>query len=151
MPAWGFHSQVFFLARRLQHHHQLVRYNGNAVQDRSVYEDAEIFARNLYLQGRMTERDYATYQNLYEGILPFLPPPDLIIYLAATVDTLQERIAQRNRAIEASIEVEYLARLNQLYETWASRWTLCPLLRVNANQHNFETDDAALQQLIQQI
>ncbi len=137
MPRWSFHSQVYFLSRRLQHHRQLVDFPGSVVQDRSVYEDAEVFAHNLYQQGRMSERDYATYRALYEGIRAFLPPPDLIIYLKASVGTLAERISQRGRPYEMQISIEYLTQLNALYNQWAESWTACALMTVDADALDF--------------
>jgi deoxyadenosine/deoxycytidine kinase len=97
MKTWGFHSQVFFLTHRLRIHAQLISHVGSVIQDRSVYEDAEVFARNLYLQDSISQRDYDTYQELYHVLSDFLPPPDLVIYLRASVDTLQKRISIRNR------------------------------------------------------
>ena len=95
MTRWSFHSQVFYLGRRLEHHRLLVDHQGCAVQDRTVYEDAEIFARNLFESGMMTERDYDAYRHLYVAVSSFLPPPDLIVYLEANVDTLVRHIAKR--------------------------------------------------------
>src|SRR3990170_5770420 len=97
MRTWAFHSQIFFLTHRLRAHRQLLDHPTSAVQDRSVYEDAEIFARNLYERGHLGERDYRTYRQLYEVLTEFLPPPDLVLYLRASVDTLQQRIARRGR------------------------------------------------------
>jgi deoxyadenosine/deoxycytidine kinase len=97
MRTWSFHSQIFFLTRRLRHHRQLLDHPGSVVQDRSVYEDAEIFARNLYEQGNMTDRDYDSYHELYRVLTEFLPPPDVVVYLRASVDTLLERIRKRGR------------------------------------------------------
>jgi thymidylate kinase len=93
MDAWSFHSQIFFLTHRLQSHYKLSQHPTSVVQDRSVYEDAEIFAQNLYLQGHIQKRDYQTYRDLYETTLRFLPPPDLVIYLRASVSTLMKRIS----------------------------------------------------------
>lgn len=137
MRQWSFHSQIFFLARRLRHHRQLLDRPGSVVQDRSVYEDAEVFARNLYLQGDMLPRDYRTYCELYEVLTTFLPAPDLIVYLRASVPTLMRRIALRGRDFERGISPEYLARLNQLYEEWISHLTLCPVLVVPADDLDF--------------
>jgi deoxyadenosine/deoxycytidine kinase len=137
MRQWSFHSQVFFLSRRLRQHRQLLDRAGSVVQDRSVYEDAEIFARNLYLQGSMDERDYGAYRELYETLTMFLPPPDLVIYLRAQVPTLMQRIALRGRDYERSISVEYVARLNELYEEWIGRFTLCRLLVLPTDDLNF--------------
>jgi deoxyadenosine/deoxycytidine kinase len=88
MQAWGFHSQIYFLMRRLRIHRKLMDMKGSVIQDRSVYEDAEIFAHNLFLQKAINQRDYATYQELYQVLVEFLPPPDLVIYLRASVSTL---------------------------------------------------------------
>jgi deoxyadenosine/deoxycytidine kinase len=137
MAAWSFHSQVFFLTHRLQIHRDLVRYPGSAIQDRSVYEDAEVFAQNLYLQGYLSDRDWQTYYTLYQTLTEFLPPPDLVIYLRASVPTLLARINQRGRTYERSIAPEYLERLNQLYENWIAGFTLCPLLMVPADDLNY--------------
>ena len=138
MQRWSFHSQIFFLGKRLEHHRQLVDYPGNVVQDRTVYEDAEVFACNLYRQGQMSERDYATYRGLYEAISAFLPPPHLIIYLEADVETLIQHIKQRGREFEQQIEVDYVRRLNDLYNQWIDNWTLSPVLRLDMNKLDFQ-------------
>lgn len=151
MRAWSFHSQIFFLSQRLQHHHALAQAEGIVVQDRSVYEDAEIFAHNLYLQGNITERDYRCYRDLYEGIRAFLPPPDLVIYLSAPIGLLAERIAQRGRDYERQIPIEYLVRINELYEAWITNWSTCPVIRIAADIHDFANKPEDLQAVIQQI
>jgi len=143
MTRWSFHSQVFFLSRRLQHHRKLVDHPGSVVQDRSVYEDAEIFAHNLYMQGQMSERDYQAYHDLYEGIRAFLPPPDLLVYLKGSVDTLLSRIRLRGRDFERDISPAYLGQLNALYEAWIERWTSCPVLIVPTDGVDFQHDQAA--------
>jgi len=143
MTRWSFHSQVFFLSRRLQHHRQLVDHPGSVVQDRSVYEDAEIFAHNLYMQGQMSERDYQAYHDLYEGIRAFLPPPDLLVYLKGSVDTLLSRIRLRGRDFEREISPAYLHQLNALYEAWIERWNSCPVLIVPTDGVDFQRDRAA--------
>lgn len=137
MTAWSFHSQVFFLTHRLRAHFDLAQHPSSVIQDRSVYEDAEIFARNLYMQGHMRERDYQTYRELYETMLRFLPPPDLVIYLRASTHTLSDRISRRGREYERSISVDYLQSLNNLYESWIEDFTLCPLLAVPADDLDF--------------
>lgn len=137
MERWSFHSQCFFLSRRLQHHRQLLDHPGSVIQDRTVYEDAEVFARNLYRQGHMSERDYETYHALYVGVAAFLPPPDLLIYLRARVGTLVERIAMRGRAYERQISIDYLTLLNDLYESWITDWTQCPVLIMSADDLDF--------------
>ena len=137
MTAWGFHSQVFFLANRLQIHRAIIRCPGSVIQDRSIYEDAEIFAANLHQQGQLNPRDYETYRSLYQGLIEFLPPPDLVIYLRATPQTLLDRIAQRDRSYERGISRDYLDSLNALYDQWIDGFTLCPVLTVPADQLDY--------------
>jgi len=141
MQRWSFHSQVFFLSRRLQHHRQLVDHPGSVVQDRSVYEDAEIFARNLFEKGQMSERDYSAYHDLYDGIRAFLPSPDLLVYLKGSIDTLQSRIKLRGRDFERDMSVGYLERLNTLYDDWIDRWESCPVLVIPADDMDFQHDE----------
>lgn len=137
MHRWSFHSQVFFLSRRLRHHHQLLQRSHSVVEDRTVYEDAEVFACNLYRQGSMSERDYQSYRELYEVLSRLLPPPDLVIYLRASVPTLVDRIATRGRSFEQDISKEYLAQLNSLYEEWIGGFNLCPVLTVPSDDLDF--------------
>lgn len=151
MRAWSFHSQIFFLSRRLRHHRQLLDHPNSVVQDRSVYEDAEIFARNLYVQGDMGERDYRSYRELYEVLTSFLPPPDLVIYLRAELPTLQRRIAKRGRDYEQDISPDYLERLNQLYEEWVGSLTLCPVLTIPADELDFVAHDTHLTLITEKV
>ena len=144
MRRWSFHSQIFFLSRRLRHHRALLDHPNSVVQDRSVYEDAEVFARNLYRQGSMGERDFRSYRELYEVLTMFLPSPDLVVYLRASVPTLQWRIAQRGREFEREISPDYLAQLNELYEEWTANFTLCPVLTVPADDLDFVQHHAHL-------
>ena len=137
MTAWGFHSQIFFLTHRLRIHQELTHYNGSVIQDRSIYEDAEIFARNLFLQGKMSQRDYQTYYSLYQTLAEFLPPPDLVIYLRASEKTLLTRIHIRNRDYEKTITPDYLIQLNNLYNRWIENFTFCPVLSVPADDLDF--------------
>ncbi len=137
MRQWSFHSQIFFLSRRLRDHRRILDRPGTVVQDRSVYEDAEVFAENLYRQGHMSERDYRTYRELYEAMALFLPPPDLIVYLRASVPTLQERIRMRGRDFEQEVSAEYLGQLNQLYEEWLERFSSGPVLTVPSDNLDF--------------
>jgi deoxyadenosine/deoxycytidine kinase len=137
MRRWSFHSQIYFLSRRLRHHWQLLQRANSVIQDRTVYEDAEIFARNLRRQGMMDERDYRSYWELYEVVTTVLPPPDLIVYLRASVDTCQERIRLRGRSYEQDIEPAYLAQLSKLYEEWIHHFSLCPVLTVPSDDLDF--------------
>jgi deoxyadenosine/deoxycytidine kinase len=151
MRQWSFHSQVFYLGKRLEHHRQLIDYPGSVVQDRTVYEDAEIFARNLYEQDLMSERDYDAYRRLYRAVSSFLPPPDLIVYLRGSVETLLEHIERRGNAYERSITPSYLRQLNNLYEVWIDDWTACPVIRVEMDGNDFLHKRADLDTIIEQI
>jgi hypothetical protein len=137
MDRWAFSSQVFFLTHRVRSHRSLMDDPWPVVQDRSLYEDAEVFARNLYLAGRMSERDWDTYSELYRTFTTLLPPPDLVVYLRASVPVLMRRIAQRGRGFEAGISEEYIAGLNRLYEEWADGFRLAPVLVVQADSTDF--------------
>lgn len=151
MSAWSFHSQVFFLTHRLRSHFQLAQHPDSVVQDRSVYEDAEIFAHNLALQGHIQPRDYQTYRELYETTVQFLPPPDLVIYLRASVTTLLNRIANRGRDYERRIAPEYLESLNNLYESWIDNFTLCPVLAVPADDLDYVAHNGHLRLIVTKV
>jgi deoxyadenosine/deoxycytidine kinase len=151
MKRWSFHSQVFFLGKRLEHHRQLVDHPGSVVQDRTVYEDAEIFARNLYQQGNMTERDYDAYRRLYQAIASFLPPPSLLLYLDASVDQLMVHIKKRGRDFEQNISSDYLAHLNRLYNEWIEDWTACPVLRLRMDGVDFQHRSADFDAIVEQV
>ncbi len=151
MCAWGFHSQVFFLTHRLRIHQALNRVPGSVIQDRSIYEDAEVFARNLHLQGALDARDWETYAALYQSLADTLLPPDLVIYLRASVQTLQSRIAQRARSYERAIADDYLARLNRLYDEWIGGFTLCPVLTVPADDLDFVAHPLHLDLILRKV
>lgn len=137
MAAWSFHSQIFFLTHRLRIHQQIIRFSGSVIQDRSIYEDAEIFAHNLQLQGHLSGRDYETYHALYRTVAEFIPPPDLVIYLRASSNTLLHRINLRDRDYERTMSPDYLEQLNHLYHQWIESFTLCPVLTVPADDLDF--------------
>jgi deoxyadenosine/deoxycytidine kinase len=151
MDQWSFHSQVFFLAHRLRAHYQLAQHPDSVVQDRSVYEDAEIFAKNLFMQGHIRQRDYQTYRDLYEAMMRFLPPPDLVIYLRASVPTLLSRIASRGRDYERTIAPEYLQSLNDLYEDWIESFVLCPVLAVPADDLDYVAHPGHLRLILEKV
>ncbi len=151
MRAWAFQSQVFFLSRRLRDLCELMDRPKTVVQDRSVYEDAEIFAKNLYRQGHIAERDWKTYRELYEVLTRLLPPPDLIVYLQASVPVLRQRIALRGREYEQSIAPDYLAQLNTLYEEWIREFKLCPILTVPADRFDFVSNGSHFDLISQKV
>jgi deoxyadenosine/deoxycytidine kinase len=151
MTRWSFHSQVFFLSRRLRHHRQLLDRPGTVVEDRTIFEDAEIFAENLYRQGHMEERDYQTYRGLYEAMTLYLPAPNLVVYLRASVTTLQRRIRSRGRDYEQEVPQAYLEQLNTLYEEWLDNFSLCPVLTVPADNLDFVKYNAHMELITRKI
>lgn len=151
MATWAFHSQIFFLSRRLRDLRRLMDFPRTVVQDRSVYEDAEIFARNLYLQGLIRGRDWKTYRELYQVLTELLPPPDLVIYLQASVPTLMQRIALRGREYEKAIAPDYLSQLNGLYEEWIADFKICPVLTVPADRLDFVANGDHLDLIIAKV
>jgi deoxyadenosine/deoxycytidine kinase len=151
MPTWAFHSQIFFLTHRLRAHHLLLDHPTSVVQDRTVYEDAEVFALNLYNQGLIHERDYGTYRELYEVLTLFLPPPDLVVYLRASVPTLLERIDHRGRDYERQITSVYLDQLNELYDTWIANFRLCPVLTVPADDLDYVANYGHLNLIVRKV
>jgi deoxyadenosine/deoxycytidine kinase len=151
MGTWAFHSQVFFLTHRLRSHYRLGQRPNSVVQDRSVYEDAEIFAQNLFLQGYINQRDYLTYRDLYETTSRLLPPPDLVVYLRGSVPTLMNRISNRGRDYEQQITPDYLHGLNNLYEQWIENFTLCPVLAVPADELDYVSHSGHLKLIIEKV
>lgn len=130
---WAFQLQIWFLSRRLAKHQQLAALAGTVIQDRSIYEDAAVFAASLHAQGILSSQDYATYQELYAAISQALRPPDLIVYLRATIPTLLQRIARRARPAEAAISAAYLASLERHYAAWIASWSTCPVLIIDTD------------------
>jgi deoxyadenosine/deoxycytidine kinase len=151
MPAWGFHSQIYFLTHRVRIHQQLFKHPSSVIQDRSIYEDAEVFACNLYEQGFISQRDYETYHLLYTTLTEFLPPPDLVIYLRASIPTLVNRIQNRARDYERTISSDYLAQLSVLYEKWIAGFTLCPVLTVPADDLDYVAHSRHLDLIVQKL
>ena len=137
MSRWSFHLQIYFLANRFKCHKEIVESSESVIQDRSIYEDAEIFARNLYDIGKMTERDYTNYVSLFHVMMEYLKPPDLMIYLRANIDTLVRQISKRGRDFEQGIQRSYLETLNALYEDWIQRYKLGPLLIIESDNLDF--------------
>jgi deoxyadenosine/deoxycytidine kinase len=140
MPRWAFHSQCFFLAHKLKLHQELERSAVPAVIDRTIYEDAEIFARNLHAQGFLSKRDWAVYRELYDGICRSLRPPDVLIALTCPLATAKKRIARRGRAMERSIPDEYLRRLHRLYARWFDAYELSLLVRIDTGKLDYVED-----------
>jgi deoxyadenosine/deoxycytidine kinase len=147
MAAYAFHSQVFFLARRVRQHLLEVNGQDRVVQDRTLYEDAFVFARHLHREGYLSERDWRTYLDLFQSLAPALRKPDLLLYLRASLPTLKRRIAKRGRPFEREIPDHYLLGLNRLYEELVAGWDLSPVHVVEADRVDFverEEDREAL-------
>jgi Deoxynucleoside kinases len=151
MSRWSFHLQIYFLANRFKCHKEIVESSESVIQDRSIYEDAEIFARNLYDIGKMTERDYTNYVSLFHVMMEYLKPPDLMIYLRANVDTLVKQISKRGRDFEQGIQRSYFETLNTLYEDWITRYKLGPLLIIESDNLDFVNNKIDLDYILTSV
>ncbi len=137
MKAWSFHSQMFFLSHKLELHQQLLASPEAAVIDRTIYEDAEIFARNLKNQRYISARDWAVYERLYEGIKRTLPPPDVLVAVTCSLAATKRRIAKRGREMEQAIPDTYLRRLHRQYTDWFARYDLGPIVHVDTTKLDY--------------
>ncbi len=137
MRQWSFHLQVFFLGHRAQQHLLLANSPQSAIVDRSIYEDAHIFARVLHHMDNLNERDYQAYRAIFDLVVANLPRPDLLIYLTAPVPALLKRIRRRGRPIEAGITADYLTLLDSFYGEWLTNFDLCPVLTLRTQQLDF--------------
>lgn len=137
MHRWSFNLQVFFLSSRFSHQRKIEEVPHSVVQDRSIYEDAEIFARNLHEMGLMADRDYENYNDLFKIMTSYLQPPDLLVYLRASVPTLVRHIQARGRDYETTIRIEYLERLNKHYENWVDRYKEGPKIIIDVDELDF--------------
>jgi deoxyadenosine/deoxycytidine kinase len=151
MSRWSFHLQIYFLANRFKCHKEIVESSESVIQDRSIYEDAEIFAHNLYDIGKMTERDYTNYVSLFHVMMEYLKPPDLMIYLRANIDTLVKQISKRGRDFEQGIQRSYLETLNILYEDWITRYKLGPLLIIESDNLDFVNNKIDLDYILTSV
>jgi deoxyadenosine/deoxycytidine kinase len=137
MSRWSFPLQVFFLNHRFRAHQMIGQGDDSAIQDRSIYEDANIFARNLYEQGQMEKRDYENYLALYESMCQFLTPPDLVLYLRKSLPKLKERISMRGRDFEKNIPDDYLVNLNRYYDDWMDNYKDGKKLIIDSDRLDF--------------
>ncbi len=151
MKGYAFHSQAFFLAHKLELHQKLERDGRAAVIDRTIYEDAEIFARNLYETKMMEKRDWDVYLRLYEGIRRALRPPDVLIALTCSLGATKKRIAKRGRAMETEIPDAYLRRLHRLYNRWFESYDLSPIVRIDTTKLDYVEDLVDLIELQQKL
>ena len=148
---WSFQLQIFFLSKRFQAHQEILRSNKSAIQDRSVYEDAYIFARSLHEQGKMLTRDYENYLELFKIMEPYLEPPDLLVYVKRSIPQLLERIRERGRDYEKKIPETYLKHLNDCYEEWIAKYQLGKVLTVHADELDFKNNPKDLQYVCESI
>lgn len=137
MERWSFNLQIYFLAHRFNTHKEIVERPNSVIQDRSIYEDVEIFAANLHKLGKMSDRDHQTYTNLFAEMTSYLRPPDLLVYLKANVDTLIKQIKKRGRDFEKDIDVNYLSELNNSYDEWIKRYKFGRVLTINTDDLDF--------------
>ncbi|MDG1145779.1 MAG: deoxynucleoside kinase [Flavobacteriales bacterium] len=151
MQRWAFNLQVFFLNSRFGQLKEIQTSGKKIIQDRTIYEDANIFAPNLHAMGLMTTRDFENYESLFDLMASFVKPPDLLIYLRASVPTLVKQIQARGRDYESSIRIDYLTRLNERYEAWISEYTDGKLLIIETDNLDFTKNPEDLSQIIDKI
>ena len=151
MQRWSFNLQIFFLNSRFEQLLEIRRSGRNVVQDRTIYEDAYIFAPNLHAMGLMTTRDFENYFRLFKNMDSAVVPPDLMIYLRASVPNLVSQIAERGRDYESSISIDYLKRLHERYEAWISTYDKSKVLVVDVDQNSFHTNPEDLGKIINSI
>jgi deoxyadenosine/deoxycytidine kinase len=151
MRKWSFHLQIFFLGHRAEQHLEMARIPDSVILDRSIYEDAYIFARALHHLGNLSERDYFAYRRLFDLMMASLPSPDLLIYLKAPVETLMQRIRSRGREMEAGITVDYLRKLDNFYTEWLDTFDLCPVLTIRSDTLDFVNKPSHLDIVLKRI
>lgn len=151
MKDWAFHLQIYFLGHRAEQHIYLANLPESAILDRSIYEDAHIFARALHHMDNLNDRDYHAYRRLYNLVVKNLPKPDLLIHLEAPVSVLMARIRRRARNIETGISEEYLALLERFYNEWIEGFDLCPVLTIRSDDLDFVHKDEHLDIVVQRI
>jgi deoxyadenosine/deoxycytidine kinase len=140
MQTWAFHSQMFFLSNKFRIHQEADRTPGVVIQDRTIFEDAEIFATALHQMRKIDDRDWDTYWSFYRSILDAIQPPDLMIYLRCPIRTIRRRIRLRGRAMEQAIPLAYLKRLESLYENWIGNYDLGEVLVLDSHRLDFVSD-----------
>jgi len=151
MQRWSFNLQIFFLNTRFKQIIEIVNSGDNVIQDRTIYEDAEIFAPNLHDMGLMSTRDFENYKALFDIMIDLIRKPDLLIYLRASVPTLVNQIQMRGRAYEESIRLDYLKMLNERYELWVSKYTGSNMLIINVDDLDFQNNPEDLSKIIDKV
>jgi len=151
MPRWSFNLQVYFLNSRLKQLLEIERGTETIIQDRTIYEDANIFAPNLHDMGLMSKRDFDNYYQFFQTLKSMVKPPDLLIYLQASVPTLVGQIQKRGREYEENIRLDYLKKLNEYYKRWTESYREGPLLVINVDKNNFAENEEDLGVIINKI
>lgn len=151
MQRWSFNLQIYFLNSRFRQIVDIRKKNMNVIQDKTIYEDAYIFAPNLHAMGLMSTRDFENYQSLFELMSSFIQPPDLLIYLRATIPTLVNQIQQRGRDYESSIRIDYLSHLNERYEKWIESYDIGKLLIIDVDNTDFKNNPQDLGMVIEKV
>jgi len=150
MRRWSFNLQIYFLSSRFQHQKNILSEKNDIIQDRTIYEDVEIFAKNLHNMNLMSDRDFQNYSNLFHQMSNYLRPPDLLIYLRAQVPTLVRQIQKRGRDYENTIRIDYLEKLNKLYEDWIDRYSHDKLI-IDTDDLDFVNSDEDLGKVIELV
>ncbi|WLR41900.1 deoxynucleoside kinase [Bacillus carboniphilus] len=150
---WSFHLQVFFLAERFKSQKKIFEYGGGFVQDRSIYEDVQIFAKMHKEKENMSSVDYQTYKNLFDAMVmtPYFPHPDLLIYLEGSLDDILERINSRGREMEQKTPISYWEEMYRRYGEWIDQFNSCPVIRINIKDYDLYSDDESIEPLLQRI
>jgi deoxyadenosine/deoxycytidine kinase len=151
MKRWSFNLQIYFLNSRYRQIVDIQKSGRNILQDRTIYEDAYIFAENLHDMGLMTTRDYENYQSIFDNITEFIKPPDLLVYLKASVPTLVSNIQRRGREYEIGIRLDYLSKLNEKYEKWIRNYKLGKLLILDKDNLDFANNTEDMATIVQLI
>lgn len=151
MPRWSFNLQVYFLNSRFQKIIEIQKGSNTVIQDRTIYEDAKIFAPNLHSMGLMTSRDFENYTDLFQTVNSLISPPDLMIYLKASIPTLVNQIQKRGREYEDNLRLDYLKRLNEYYESWVKEYKDGKLLVIDVDSCNFAEDKEQLGDVVNKV
>jgi len=151
MKRWSFNLQIYFLNSRYRQIMDIQKSGRNIIQDRTIYEDAYIFAENLHDMGLMTTRDYDNYASIFDNITEYIKPPDLLVYLKASVPTLVNNIQRRGREYESGIRLDYLSKLNEKYEKWIKNYKLGKLLILDKDNLDFTNNTEDLASIVQKI
>jgi deoxyadenosine/deoxycytidine kinase len=151
MKRWSFNLQIYFLNTRYRQIIDIQKSGRNIIQDRTIYEDAYIFAENLHDMGLMTTRDYENYQSIFDNITEYIKPPDLLIYLKASVPTLVNNIQRRGREYEIGIRIDYLSKLNEKYDKWIKSYKLGKLLVLDKDNLDFANNTEDLATIVQMV